>query len=547
MTDGMLLRELLNEPDLAQYACIMIDEAHERTLHTDIIFGLIKDIARFRKDLKVLISSATVDAEKFADYFSCSTYFVPGRRFPVDILHTKAPEADYLDAVIVTVLQIHVTQPLGGDILVFLTGQEEVETCVEILTQRTRALGSKIHELLITRIYATLPTDLQIEIFEPTPPNARKVVIATNIAETSITIDGIVYVVDPGFSKQKTYNPHTGMESLIVTPISRASADQRAGRAGRVAPGKCFRLYTLWSFHNEMDDFMVPEIQRTNLGNVVLLLKSLGINDLLHFDFLDPPPAETLIRALEQLYALGSLNDRGQLTKVGRRMAELPVDPMLSRTMLASEEYKCSEEIATICSMLSVNNAIFYRPKDKIVHADNARMVFNRPEGDQITLMNVYNQWAETQFSENWCRENFIQPRSMQRARDIRDQLVGLFERVEIEPTSNLNDVDSICKAITAGFFYHTGRLQNSGTYRTIKQGQSVHIHPSSSLFQKLPRWVLYYELVYTSQEFMRQVLEVKPEWLVEIAPHYYKKKVTQKGSVGGKDSSSSQFVVEVE
>jgi pre-mRNA-splicing factor ATP-dependent RNA helicase DHX16 len=296
-----------------------------------------------------------------------------------------------------------------------------------------------------------------------------------------------------------------------------------------------------------MDDFMIPEIQRTNLGNVVLLLKSLGIHDLLHFDFLDPPPAETLIRALEQLYALGALNDRGQLTKVGRRMAEFPVDPMLSRTILASEQYSCSEEIVTICSMLSVNNAIFYRPKDKAVHADNARMVFHRPQGDHLTLLNVYTQWADTQFSVQWCYENFIQHRSMQRARDIRDQLVDLLERVEIELTSNVSNVDAICKAITAGFFYHTGRLQNTGSYRTVKQGQHVHIHPSSSLFQKLPKWVLYHELVFTSQEFMRQVIEVRPDWLVEIAPHYYKKKEVQKGAVGDSKGVAAQFVMEIE
>jgi pre-mRNA-splicing factor ATP-dependent RNA helicase DHX16 len=206
-------------------------------------------------------------------------------------------------------------------------------------------LGTKIKELIVCRIYSTLPSDLQAKIFEPTPPGARKVVLATNIAETSLTIDGIVYVIDPGFSKQKSYNPRTGMESLIVTPISKASAEQRSGRAGRTAPGKCFRLYTAWAYHHELDETTIPEIQRTNLGNVVLLLKSLGINDLIHFDFMDPPPAETLIRALEELYALGALNDRGELTKLGRRMAEFPLDPMLSKMILASEKYECSEEV----------------------------------------------------------------------------------------------------------------------------------------------------------------------------------------------------------
>ena len=420
MTDGMLLREFLGEPDLSSYKVMIIDEAHERTLHTDILFGLIKDIARFRPDLKLLISSATLDAEKFSEFFDNAPIFrIPGRRFPVNIYYTKAPEADYIDAVVVTTLQIHVTQPLG-DILVFLTGQEEIETAQEILIERSRKFGSKIAELIIVPIYANLPSDLQAKVFEPTPPGARKVVLATNIAETSLTIDNIIYVIDPGFSKQNSYNARTGMESLIVTPVSKASANQRAGRAGRVAAGKCFRLYTAWAYQHELEDNPVPEIQRVNLGNVVLMLKSLGINDLIHFDFLDPPPHETLVLALEQLYALGALNHMGELTKLGRRMAEIPADPMMCKMLLASEKYKCSAEILSISAMMSNNASIFYRPKDKIIHADTARKNFHQPGGDHITLLNVYNQWAETDFSSQWCYENFIQHRSMKRARDIR-------------------------------------------------------------------------------------------------------------------------------
>ncbi|CAI5989236.1 unnamed protein product [Closterium sp. NIES-64] len=587
MTDGMLLREFLSEPDLASYSVMMVDEAHERTLHTDVLFGLVKDIARFRPDLKLLISSATLDAEKFSEYFDFAPIFrIPGRRYPVDIHYTKAPEADYLDAAVVTVLQIHVTQP-AGDVLVFLTGQEEIEAAEEILRHRTKGLGTKIAEMIICPIYANLPTDMQAKIFEKTPEGARKVVLATNIAETSLTIDGIKYVIDPGFVKQKSYNPRTGMESLIVTPVSKAQANQRAGRAGRTSPGKCFRLYTAWSYANELEDNTVPEIQRTNLGNVVLMLKSLGINDLLNFDFMDPPPAETLLRALEMLYALGALNDRGELTKLGRKMAEFPLDPQMSKLLVASDnqkelspcsgsslvpsvllralemlyalgalndrgeltklgrkmaefpldpqmtkllvasvKYLCSEEAATICAMLSVGNAVFYRPKDKQVHADNARMNFHTGNvGDHIALLRVYEQWAETSFSSQFCYENYIQVRSMKMARDVRDQLMGLLERVEIEPSSSSGDLDAIKKAITAGYFYHTARLQKNRTYRTVKNPQTVHIHPSSGLAQVLPRWVVYHELVYTSKEFMRQVVEIKPEWLVEIAPHYYKLK----------------------
>ncbi|TKY73326.1 putative pre-mRNA-splicing factor ATP-dependent RNA helicase DHX16 [Spatholobus suberectus] len=525
MTDGMLLREFLGEPDLASYSVVMVDEAHERTLSTDILFGLLKDIARFRPDLKLLISSATLDSEKFSDFFDSAPIFeFPGRQYRVEKCYTKAPEADYIEAAIVTSLQIHVTEP-PGDILVFLPGQEEIETAEEILKCQTRGLRTKIAELIICPIYANLPTELQAKIFELTPEGARKVVLATNIAEASLTIDGIKYVIDPGFCKMKTYNPRTGMESLQVTPISKAAAEQRAGRSGRTGPGKCFRLYTEYHFHKELDDITVPEIQRTNLANVVLTLKSLGIQDILHFDFMDPPPAETLLKAQELLFALSALNKCGELTKVGRQMAEFPLDPMLSKMIVSSEKYKCSDDIISIAAMLSVGNSIFYRPKDKQVHADNAKMNFHTGDvGDHIALLKVYNSWKETNYSMQWCYENYIQVRSMKRARDIRDQLAGLLERVEIKLTSNSNDFDAIKKSITSGFFPHAARLQKCGSYHTVKHPQKVHIHPSSGLAQVLPRprLVVYHELVLTTKEYMRQVTEIKPEWLVEIAPHYY-------------------------
>ncbi|KAF9619466.1 hypothetical protein IFM89_007041 [Coptis chinensis] len=278
MTDGMLLREFLGEPDLRSYSVLMVDEAHERTLSTDILFGLVKDITCHQSDLKLLISST---------YFDWAPIFrIPGRRFPVVSYFTTAPEANYLDAAIVTILKIHVTEP-KDDILVFFTGQEETETAEEILKHRTRGLGTKIAELIICPIYANLPTDLQNKIFEPTPEGARKVVLATNIAETSLTIDGITYVVDAGFCKMKSYDPRTGMQSLLVTPISKASATQRLGQAGRTGPGKCYHLYTAHTYHNELEE-KTTEIQMTRPSKCRAHSKSMGIEGVRSFDFMDP-------------------------------------------------------------------------------------------------------------------------------------------------------------------------------------------------------------------------------------------------------------------
>ncbi|ESR61115.1 hypothetical protein CICLE_v10018126mg, partial [Citrus x clementina] len=421
MTDGMLLREIVIEPSLESYSVLIVDEpvlivdeAQERTLSTDILFGLLKDLINYRPDLKLLISSATLDAEKFSDYFGSAPIFkIPGRRYPVELFYTKAPEVDYIEAAIVTALQIH----------------DEIERAEEILKQRTRGLGTKIAELIICPIYANLPTELQAKIFEPTPERARKVVLATNIAETSLTIYGIKYVIHPRFAKVKSYNPKTGMESLLVNPISKASANQRTGLSERTGPGKCFRLYTLHNYHRI---WMTILCQKYN--ELIWKMLSLFSNVLVNFDFIDPPLEEALLKAFELLYALGALNKAGQLTRVGRQMAEFPIDPKLSKTIVSLDKYKCSDEIITIAAMLFVGNSIFYRPKDKQIYADNARMNFHLGDvGDRIALLRVYNCWRECNYSTEWCRENYIQVSSMKRARDIRDQLEGLFARVEID------------------------------------------------------------------------------------------------------------------
>jgi len=523
MTDGILLRKMQSDRDLKEYDVVVVDEAHERSLNIDFALGLLKQIQARRANtdapLQIIVTSATLEKEKFEAYFNQNpSVEVPGRLHPVAMHYEeKTPYGikQVIEAAHTKTLSVLSTTD-SGDILIFMPGKMEIDQTIHELE------SSSIPDIEILPLYGDMSPEDQDKIF--TPSTKRKVIVATNIAETSITIPGLQHVIDSGLIRQKQYNPETGIESLVTTYHAKSGSKQRAGRAGRTGPGTCHRLYSEETFMTEFADYQTPEIQRSDLAHVVLSMKQIGIHDVRSFDFIDKPDEKVFEAAIKTLTDLGALDEKQNITKIGETMARLPLEPRMARMVLEAEKHGCVENIATIASFLG-GRSVFVRPKGEEDAADTTHSQFKNPESDFLTMLNIWEAYSGTQPQHRgkWAYNNFLNAKALAEIADIRGQLFRVLKSEHIQATSTKNAED-IGKSITAGLLHNLCVHENRWWYGSVlnQDTPQLSIFPGSAASGTQPPFFVCENITTNAKRntFGRNVQAVKPEWLLEVAPH---------------------------
>lgn len=537
LTDGMLLREIMLDACLSSYSALVLDEAHERTVASDVLFALVKQLLARRPQLKLIIMSATLEAQLFADYFGAKIVFIEGRRFPVDVHYTLDSVSDYVEGVMTCVMHVHDTQP-AGDILAFLTGQDEIESTQRLIEQRMQArsgtsaaaggaagAGVEIEpnpsglKLFVAPLFASLNQEAQVAAFQPTPSGCRKVVLATNIAESSVTISGIRYVIDPCLVKARVYVPNIGLEHLAVIPVSKAQARQRSGRAGREGPGKCYRLLQRHAF-DELADSQIPEIQRARLTGSMLSLLSMGPTVSSGLQWITRPSKAAASAASAELTALGAVDAAGCVSDLGKKMAMFPLEPCQSRALLEAAALGCVDHVLSIVACMSVEN-LYYTPVAKRKEAAAMRARFTHWDGDHLTLLQTWRAFHDAPNRSEWCKTHFVSSRAMSQVSEVRGQLCEYCDQIGID-TALIQDSDSnleenIMRCLLAGYPRNVAHLTPDGrTYRSVHGALELQLHPTSALLQRNPRpsIILYDELIMTSKLFARRASSIQQEWV---------------------------------